>query len=139
VLISDSQTGRQQGELTGLNVGELAVSSRSDRVAMIVGGKQIKLLDWSDPSAVGSREMSIGEADDDAVLLDLALNPFGTILAVSDSQRQVHLWNIETGQVIEPRLQLLNSASALCFSRDGELLAVATHDKTLQIWKGSQF
>ena len=65
----------------------------------------------------------------------VAFSPDGIRLATGSRGRRVHIWNLQTGTVVQ-QLQIgrRDTVDAVAFSPDGTLLATGGSDKTARIW-----
>ncbi len=65
----------------------------------------------------------------------VAFNPDGTLLAVSDSAGEIHLWQMDNGKKILTFRGHTNWVCSVAFSPDGKLLASSSADGTLKLWE----
>ena len=68
-------------------------------------------------------------------VLSVAFSPLGDLLAISDVQGTIRLWNLQSD---EPQLSLVGHVDrvrAVAFSPDGTLLASAGDDFSVRIWE----
>ena len=64
----------------------------------------------------------------------LAFSPDGQMLASGGSDRDIHLWDAQTGTFRRTLTGHTRVVTALAFSPDGNLLASASGDKTVRLW-----
>jgi WD40 repeat protein len=104
-------------------------------VALSLLGSSGRLGGQERPNAGPWREWSILCTDDDVTALALAFSPTSMLVATSQDQGKIRLWNALTGRQ-EGLIECPESISilALHFNRTGERLHVAT-DSGLQIWE----
>lgn len=66
--------------------------------------------------------------------VSVAFQPAGEIIAVGEENGLVHLWNPTSGEDFQLTGHLL-AVNDLAFTADGTLLASASQDKTVRVWK----
>jgi WD40 repeat protein len=68
----------------------------------------------------------------------LAFSPDGTWLAIGisngDSRGEFQLWDVTPGGMRAIHSMQIGAVTALCFSRDGRLLATGNRDGTMRVW-----
>ena len=87
---------------------------------------------------------AIFRADDAAVvskvkghrdtLYDARLSPDGRLLATCSYDRQVHLWEVATGEIVRTLSGHNGAVLKVAFSPDGSVLASASADGTVKVW-----
>ena len=66
---------------------------------------------------------------------DLAIDPSGEIVCASSQDSfDVHLWNVQTGQLLDRLAGHEGPISTLAFSPDGVTLASGSWDRTIRLW-----
>ncbi|MBM0743887.1 hypothetical protein JOY44_20060 [Phormidium sp. CLA17] len=65
----------------------------------------------------------------------VAFSPDGTLLAVSDSAGEIHLWRMDDGKKIVTFRGHTNWICSVAFSPNGKLLASSSADGTLKLWE----
>jgi WD40 repeat protein len=66
-----------------------------------------------------------------------AFSPDGAEIAVGDANGVIHFWNVQTGTKIGELGGHTGYVYGLCWSADGKMLASASGDKTVRVWKMS--
>jgi WD40 repeat protein len=70
-----------------------------------------------------------------ASCFDASFSPDGTMLATSDVDDAIRLWDVGTQQTLERKLTgHKSSVMAICFSPDGKTLATSGVDHTIKLW-----
>lgn len=72
-----------------------------------------------------------------ADILDLAVQPSGSLLATANSDGTTQLWDLSTATPAGGPLdeaEYGNAVTGVAFSPDGELLATTSHDGTVRLW-----
>jgi periodic tryptophan protein 2 len=65
----------------------------------------------------------------------LAIDPSGEIVcAGSNDDFDIHLWSVQTGQLLDRLSGHEGPVSSLCFGNEGGLLASASWDRTVRVW-----
>ncbi|HEY9707822.1 MAG TPA: hypothetical protein V6D48_06420, partial [Oculatellaceae cyanobacterium] len=70
-----------------------------------------------------------------APISSVAINPFGQILASSDTKGNIKIWNLYTGQLLRSLEGGNVQVSAIAFSADGQTLVTGDEMGTLKIWR----
>ncbi|MGE3314483.1 MAG: WD40 repeat domain-containing serine/threonine protein kinase [Planctomycetaceae bacterium] len=104
--------------------GDLLVSSTGDFIATSHLDKRARLWNWRAPSADSVRILEHG-----GVVLAIAFSPDGTRLA-SGGDGDVRIWNVSTGE-LDLKVPLPEMITALEYSHDGRMLAIASYDQGL--------
>jgi WD40 repeat protein/serine/threonine protein kinase len=88
----------------------------------------------SSPQVLGMIRM--GEFPKRSVVV--AFSPDGKTLAIGggeyDQRSDVRLWDIETRQVCKTLQGHMDSIRSIAFSPNGQMLATASHDRTVRLW-----
>jgi WD40 repeat protein len=88
---------------------------------------------WDARAGRGLREV---DPDAWAPLAAVALRPDGQRLAVARADGDIHLWDVEKGEMIRPVGKFPGGCAALAFSANGRLLAGACGDGRVRVWDG---
>ncbi|MBM4079812.1 MAG: WD40 repeat domain-containing protein, partial [Planctomycetes bacterium] len=67
----------------------------------------------------------------------VAVSPDGALLAAGGAYKEVHVWSLKDGKLVQTIKGHEDWVAGVCFSPDGQLLATASADKTLQLWNVS--
>ena len=67
-------------------------------------------------------------------ILAIAFRPNGTLLAMGDTEGNIRLWNVETGEQMATWQGHEDWVRSVAFSPDGQLLASGSEDKTIRLW-----
>jgi len=122
------------GQLAG-RVGALAFLGNGPMLAVGDGvpGKSgaVRILD----SSTGALARAFQEPPDEVRCL--AVSADGALLAAGGACREVHVWGLKDGKLVQTIKGHEDWVEGVCFSPDGQLLATASADKTLQIWNVS--
>ena len=70
----------------------------------------------------------------DATLYELQISPDGKLLAGANLNGFVHIWNVQSGELLRTLSGHVASAYALAFSRDSNRLASGGADNTVRLW-----
>ncbi len=116
VAVFDTATGAQVDRLPGR--GLLAVSHDGHRLVIGKEGPAVQIVD---PSGI-TEPVTIPLPGPP---IRAALSPDGSLLAVADSTRSIHLVNIESGQVAQILREHDDIATEVEFQSDRELMTVA--------------
>jgi hypothetical protein len=94
---------------------------------------RVDLHNIGDGSLVKSFASEKGEST--SYLLSVTFSPDGRLLAASDWNGTVTLWDVGTGELLKTIAN--DQAGVLCvaFAPDGATLALGSEDKTLRLWK----
>jgi WD40 repeat protein len=77
----------------------------------------------------------ITEDDWELMPTGVSFNPDGTLLATSTREHSVTVWNVRSGQPIQPALYGHTGAvSSVAFRRDGKVLASGSADGDIRLW-----
>jgi WD40 repeat protein len=82
--------------------------------------------------ALVSRRLFLGH---EAEVRSVAFSPDTKLLASGGADRQVMLWDIESGELERVLLGHENTVTSVAFSPDGQTLASASDDGTVRVWK----
>ncbi len=87
--------------------------------------------------AVGSGETvrTLGGDIHRDILFDAEFSPDGTLLATAGYDRDIHLWDLDSGKVLRSLTSHNGAVYDLAFSPDGTVLASASGDGTCKIWE----
>ncbi|MCL1475557.1 serine/threonine protein kinase [Argonema antarcticum A004/B2] len=67
----------------------------------------------------------------------VAISPNGEIIASCSDDKNIKLWNINTGEVISTLYGHTNFVKSVAFSPDGTILATGSDDRTIKLWNVS--
>jgi hypothetical protein len=109
----------------------IACASATASADKIIG--RVDLYDLRDGSLVKSFTSDKGATASN--LLCIKFSPDGHLLAASDWNGTVSLWNVATGQRKKTIVVQKAGVHAVAFAPDGATLATGSEDKTLRLWK----
>jgi WD40 repeat protein len=85
------------------------------------------------------RNISNGEIkrtiSEDSIVLSVAFSPDGKLLATTNLDRTIKLWNLVTEEMILTLTGHTNRVSNVVFSADGKILVSSSWDKTIKLWQ----
>lgn len=64
----------------------------------------------------------------------VAISPDGSILASGNDDKSIHLWTVETGEVITTLTGHSQGVKSVAFNLDGTILATGSDDQTIKLW-----
>ncbi len=153
VIISTGlwQNSRYEQKKAQLNLAEsLARSSLSlfvgnkeleALIEIIKAGKNLQTYNETDPEVIDALQQSVyGGSESNRLqghknsIRSLSFSPDGKILASGSDDKQIKLWNMETGAEIRTLSGHDRSVISVCFSADGKILASAGKDKKIKLW-----
>jgi hypothetical protein len=89
---------------------------------------------WDASAGKKLREFGEGHGD---VLYDAEFSPDGELIATAGYDRQIRIWNAESGELVRLIEGHNGAIFDLAFSPDGTILASASGDETIKLWKVS--
>jgi WD40 repeat protein len=69
-------------------------------------------------------------------VFSIAINPQGQTFASGSADKNVKIWNIQTGELLNSLNSHSNYISSVAFSADGKIIATGSYDKTFKLWYG---
>ena len=134
VGVWNAETGELVVELRGRSPSSLAYSPDGKTLAFnhnIHYKKDVvSFLDISTGEAVDALKAPSGRA------YELAFSQDGTVLAAAGDKCTVHLWNVETREILRT-VKGFEPVSALALSPNGELIAVGGKDSMVRVWSAA--
>jgi eukaryotic-like serine/threonine-protein kinase len=151
-LVTGSKDGKVQGwDLEkGQLLGTLGTHDREVRgvvfdrdglhLASASGDGKVKVWAW-DPARLGQmpKPKFECEAHVPGVYLNVAFSSDGRWLATGGEGYTVKIWDLKTGQDLEPLRGHTGDVCAVAFSPDGRWLATAGEDTTVRIWDATSW
>ena len=124
--------GRSRGAFSpdGETIACISASSADRRVG------RLELYRVGDASFVRSFRTAQGRSA--SWLLGVIFSPDGQLLAATDWNGTVTLWDVATGRRKRTSIGHQAGVLAVAFSPDGATLATGSEDKTLRLWKLSE-
>lgn len=131
-------------ELEGVGDGrpadDVALSPTEPLVAFVraegLGGGDAEIWDVAERSRIAALQINAGDpfeyrfADTHAV----AFSPDGRMLATAGDEPLVHLWDVESGDLIREFAQNVGGVATLAFSLDGKTLVISGLDPVASLW-----
>ncbi len=68
--------------------------------------------------------------------MSVAFTPDGRRLAMTGADREVTIWDAETGRQLFTLAKQDDAVTFVAFSPDGQVLASASADGTIKLWRG---
>ncbi|HZU95741.1 MAG TPA: WD40 repeat domain-containing protein, partial [Planctomycetota bacterium] len=127
VIVYDAQSGRDLAILRGRPQSGLGVAWKDDRIAAACDDGNVYV--WSTSSASGS---ATSVPISPAAVSGVDLSPDGRAIACS-ADGTVRAWHVATGAEIFSK-RYGTPTTAVRFSRDGRLAAIADAEGTVRIW-----
>ncbi|MEH2205697.1 MAG: hypothetical protein V7K53_16720 [Nostoc sp.] len=130
VKLWDTSTGTLIKTLTGHTgpVNGISFSQDGKMLASASGDTTVKLWDTSTGTLI---KTLTGHT---STVLDVSFSPDG-MLASASIDRRVKLWDTSTGTLIKTLTGHINSVNGISFSQDGKMLASASADNTVRLWR----
>jgi|GEM_PF-1024351 len=133
VRLWDTQTGKEVKKVEGSQAEfySVAFSPDSKLLATGSGSEDHTVTIWNIEAGetVHSFELEEGES-----IFSVAFSPDGKLIAAGGSNNKIHIWSLETGELLKTLEQHTDSVSSVAFSPNGNLLASASMDKTVLLW-----
>lgn len=108
-----------------------SIAFRPDGKIVAIGWQTHQIFLWD----MQSEPQRIGLTDGPEWVGGFAISPDGSLIAGSDDQSYLWLWNAETGLALHRWFaESSNSVSALAFSPDGKVLATGDLDRFVKTW-----
>jgi WD40 repeat protein len=109
-------------------------------LASASGDGKVKVWAW-DPARLGQmpKPKFECEAHVPGVYLNVAFSSDGRWLATGGEGYTVKIWDLKTGQDLEPLRGHTGDVCAVAFSPDGRWLATAGEDTTVRIWDATSW
>jgi WD40 repeat protein len=131
VMIWDVPTGTLVHTLEGHQGSVTNVAFSPDgRLLASVSNRDNTARLWDMATGRGLRSLDARDR-----FLAVCFDPEGQRLATADADRNVKLWDVESGQNVLILRGHTGKATCLSFSRDGTRLASGGWDKTIRIWE----
>jgi WD40 repeat protein len=131
------QDGETLARLGAPQAGTLAVQF-APQGGYLAGGGQDELLKLWHVDLDGAGELNITyplSIDHPDWVIDLAFHPDGTLLATVCLDREVNLWRLPAGTLIEPAVRISHDEIiSVAISPDGRSLAAGTAAGTTHLW-----
>ena len=138
VRLWDVATGEARGRLgDGSSAGGVAFSPTGPVVALVLSGwpdqmekgGDVEMWDVTQRELIWKIELDSAQ---EVLGYAIAFHPDGRVLATSGlGDSRVHLWDVESGQLLRELGQNVGGAHGLEFSSDGDVLAVAGYGEPL--------
>ena len=107
----------------------LAIEFSPDNRSVITAGSDATLRVWN---AVSGRETL--RIEHESPVRSIAISPDGALIASSDDDNGVFLWDSSSGELIRSFTGHSASVNQVVFSSDGQLLGTGSLDNTAAIW-----
>ncbi|MBD2294925.1 WD40 repeat domain-containing protein [Anabaena sphaerica FACHB-251] len=69
-------------------------------------------------------------------VFSIAINPQGNTFASASADKNIKIWDIQTGELLHSLTGHSNYVSSVAFSADGKIIATGSYDKTFKLWHG---
>jgi len=130
IILSDAVSGNELRTLQASRRGTSTLAFSSDgKTLASAGGLNEFVKVWE--LATGT---ILWEAKVQREVRFLAFSPDGKMLAWSDAERDVQLWEVETGKQRWSFVGHTHPLRSGAFSRDGKRLVTGSHDTTALVW-----
>ncbi len=127
----DAETGEQIVELEGYSSGSFAYFPDGKTLAFNSNAAKeqgvVRFLDIS----TGTTEEALTAPS--GRIYNLSFSGDGSVLAASGSEENVHLWDVETREILQT-VEAVGYFHALALSPSGESIAVAGEDSIARVW-----
>ncbi|MDE0019810.1 MAG: PQQ-binding-like beta-propeller repeat protein [Candidatus Poribacteria bacterium] len=131
ILVWDAETGEQVVELKSYSPSSLAYSPDGKTIAFnnnaVNQGGIVHFLDISTGKAAAALTAPSGW------VYDLSFSRDGSVLAAAGSRGSVHLWDVETREILQT-VEGVGSVYALALSPSGGSIAVGGEDSIVRVW-----
>jgi WD40 repeat protein len=134
VRLWDLKSYKSERILTGHSDSVYSVAFSPDGKSVVSASKDrsVKITDADS----GKSRLTLSGMNED--VLAVAVTPDGQRVVASGLEPALRWWNLSTGERVRMRGQGHGGpVNELCFDRDGSLLASASSDKTVRLWRGS--
>ena len=121
--------------LAGMKINTIHFSSDGTRLVAASGitGLKGEATIWD--LKTGEILTALGADEHRDILFDAEFSPDGTLLATAGYDQIIHLWEIDSGELLRSFPSHNGAIYDLAFSSDGAVLASASGDGTCKIWQ----
>ncbi|MDP4583324.1 MAG: hypothetical protein NWT04_05340 [Verrucomicrobiales bacterium] len=121
--------------LAGMKINAIHFSSDGTRLVAASGitGLKGEATIWD--LKTGEILTALGADEHRDILFDAEFSPDGTLLATAGYDQIIHLWEIDSGELLRSFPSHNGAIYDLAFSSDGAVLASASGDGTCKIWQ----
>lgn len=139
IRLWDIATGRQEHVLNGHTQVVESVSFNPNDNALVSGGLDGSVRIWNaetgkEVKSLSSQHNANNRTTKSVAISCVRFNQNGNIVAAGNKNGVIHLWDVDSGKLVQTLKGHMDVISSLSFSPDGQTIASTSKDSTIRLW-----